>query len=255
MKPYITPQKLMANKQLPIKCDIAIICLIPMPKYFEQYEIKNIPKEQLQERLFVSLHPSHVMYCQYNEISFTVLSEVYGGPVCVSLVEELHYYGIKCIIGLGFVGSLDNSFQIGTIVEAISSLAEPGTTPHYDRSQFVNTDQSMTNLFINDEFAKIVVWTTNAIYREYKEDVDLVKNLGCQVVNMDTSHLFASCKMLGIMYGYFATVSDMVLDESESEWENGLTHSIQDAGSSQKMLIDSILAKLSIIDEKIKCCF
>lgn len=247
MQPYITPQKLMTDKRLPIKCSIAIICLIPMPKYFEQFEIQDISKEQLKERLFVSLHPLHVMYCRYNDTPFVVLSEVYGGPVCASLVEELHYYGVKCIIGLGFVGSLDDRFPIGTIVEAISSLAEPGTTPHYDKSQFINTDQSMINLFKNHEFAKVVVWTTNAIYREYKDDVDFAKNLGCQVVNMDTSHLFASCKMLGIMYGYFATVSDSVLNESETEWENGLTHSIQDAGSSQRLLIDTILGKLSII--------
>ena len=66
----------------------------------------------------------------------------------------------------------------------------------------------------------VTIWTTNAIYREYKHDVDFAKDMGCQVVNMDTSHLFASCKMLNMMYGYFATVSDLMTDESE--WKNDL---------------------------------
>lgn len=173
-------------------------------------------------------------------------AEVYGGPVCVSIIEELHYYGIKCVLGLGFVGSFNTRFVTGDIVQAISSLSEPGTTPHYDKSKFINGDDRIIELFKDDnQINSVIVWTTNAIYREYIDDVDYVTFLGCHVVNMDTSHLFAACKMLDIVYGYFATVSDLMTDESE--WTNDLINSIENGADSQDVLINKILDKLQHI--------
>jgi uridine phosphorylase len=244
MEPYITPGKLLAGKSLPIKCDIAIICLCPMPTYFEQFK-SDI---QTDERLFVHLHPYHIMFCRHNNINFIVCAEIYGGPVCVSIVEELNYYGVKCILGLGFVGSFDKQFTTGNIIQVVKALSEPGTTPHYDKSEFIDGDDKIIELFKKDSrINSVIVWTTNAIYREYKPDIEYAKRLGCNVVNMDTSHLFASCKLLNITYGYFATVSDLMINESD--WNNDLTNSIENGSQSQKILIDIILEKISIIND------
>lgn len=54
MKPYITPEKLLLGKTLPIECDIAIVCLCPMPTYFEQF--KSDKFFNITDRLFVQLH-------------------------------------------------------------------------------------------------------------------------------------------------------------------------------------------------------
>lgn len=257
MEPYITPKKLLQGKNLPVQCDFAIVCLCPMPKYFEQFKL-NIDFNN--ERLFVQLHSCHVMFCSYRtphiEINFIVCAEVYGGPVCASIIEELHYYGIKCVLGLGFVGSFDKRFNTGDIVQAIYTLAESGTTPHYNKSEFILGDGKIIELFENDkQINSVTVWTTNAIYREYKSDVDHVIRLGCHVVNMDTSHLFAVCKMLNMRYAYFATVSDLMIESvcevngtvGEVVWQNDLLESIENGANSQNILIDKILDKLEHI--------
>jgi len=160
MKPYITPEKLLLGKTLPIKCDIAIVCLCPMPTYFEQF--KSDKFFNITDRLFVQLHSYHVMFCQYDNVNFIVCAEVYGGPVCVSIVEELKYYGVKCILGLGFVGLFNSLYNTGCIVQAISKLSEPGTTPHYDKSQFINGDHKLISLF-RSQTNLVTIWTTNAI--------------------------------------------------------------------------------------------
>jgi uridine phosphorylase len=241
MEPYVTPNKLLAGKKFPINCDIAIICLCPLPKYLEKYKI-NI---DTTIRFFIHLHPYHVMFCNYDNINFIVCSEVYGGPVVVSIVEELKYYGVKSILSVGFVGSLNKKYSMGSNIRALGSLSELGTTPHYDKAKFIMDDGKITNLFDNESMEYAMVWTTNAIYREYKNDVEYAINNGCDVVNMDTSHFFAACKILNISCAYFATVSDALLDE----WDNNLTTLVKDGSESQNILINTILKKLSIIND------
>lgn len=254
MHPYITPSKLLAGKHLPVQCDIAIICLCPMPKYLEQFKTDT----QTDERLFVQLHPIHVTFCQHNDINFIVCSEVYGGPVCASTIEELHYYGVKCIIGIGFVGSIDDKFNIGDIVQATNTLSEKGTTPHYYDAEFINGDENIIRIF-DGLTTPATIWTTNVIYREYEHDVQEAKNKGCHVVNMDTSHLFAVCILLDMTFGYFATVSDKLVNNddtnanttNDNEWKNGLTTLVENENNyeAQNILIEMILGNFASINE------
>ena len=246
MNRYITPQKIFKDKNLPIVCDIAIICFCPMPNNFKQYQIT-----ETSERLFLMLHPNHVMFCQYNNINFVVLAEVYGGPVGVSIVEELHYYGVSCILSLGYVGSFTNGLDIGMNIKCDKTLSETGTTPYYSSLNIIETDDYIDKIF---DMNKSMIWTTNAIYREYKKELDDVKNHGCQCVNMDTSHLFASCKLLNIMHAYFATVTD-VLSESDN-WDENLIESVNNNHMNkvligQNKIVDNIIDKLDTINQLI----
>jgi len=245
MEPLITPKKLLGEKTLPIKCDVAFICFCPTPKAFSECEIP-IP---LKERYFIHSNNSNVLFCEYNKQKFIVISEVYGGPVGVTTVEELHYYGVKKIIALGFVGSLDSKIPCGTMIRAKDSFNEIGTTPHYLNHESKFSYPTGKSIFRDDiesiNMKDVTVWTTNALYREYSHQVLQMKELGCQVVNMDTSHFFASTDLLKIESEYFAIVSD-VLDEA---WENELKEAIEDektskVSSSQDILIQRILFRL-----------
>lgn len=238
--PKITPAKLLGNRSLPVKCEAAFICYCPMPSIFEQYDM-NIT---LQDRYFIHSHNSHVKICKYNNVNFIVVAEVYGGPMSVTTVEELKYYNIQKIIGLGFVGALKPELNIGTEIVADKALIEMGTTPHYHNIMDHHVESSMKlNL---DIIQNVCVWTTNALYREYSCDIRFVLEMGCSVVNMDTSHLYAACKMLDIPCEYYAIVSD-ILDIKDS-WDNSLTEAINNDESvvikQQSSLISRILTRL-----------
>lgn len=214
--PLITPEKLLGTRKLPYTVDIAFICFCPFPEQFNDY----ILPFQNDQRFFIHIHPQHVKFCYHKDINFIVISEVYGGPVNVSVVEELAYYGISTIIGFGFVGSLIEKFRIGDQIQASIALSELGTTPYYDISPYVYPTKS---LFIESiPLAKI--WTTNAIYREYSHEVEKIRELGYETVNMDTSHLFAACQKLNIQCMYLAIVTDQ-LNKNE-DWQNELMNSV-----------------------------
>lgn len=247
-EPYITPRKLLREKVLPIECKLAFICYCPMPVFFEQYK----QDVTLMDRYFIHTHNSHIMFCNYLGINFIVIAEVYGGPVSVTTVEELKYYGIDTIIGVGFVGSLTTELSTGTMIVGRQSLIELGTTPHYNEidNLYVKPTLQLEIDGISNEY----IWTTNALYREYHDDIKNAIKLGCSVVNMDTSHLYASCKVLNIKCEYYAIVSDvMVANESDynskQNWDNDLTEAINNNTSpiikAQSQMLEIILSTLN----------
>lgn len=167
-------------------------------------------------------------------MNFIVISEVYGGPVSVTAVEELHYYGIKDIIGVGFMGSLTEKLPLGSIIFAKKALIEPGATPHY-MVKWTN-NECIVN-YENEIFAEstpVGVWTTNALYREYPQDVKHSLQSGCEVVNMDTSHLYAAAHLLQINVWYYAVVTDVL--SSPNEWDNNLMDIVK-AESKEKSIV------------------
>ncbi len=258
--PICTPSKVHAGKKFPIVCDIALMCFCPMPNIFDSYP-------ESQERYFLHLHPMHVKFCTVNNINFVVCAEVYGGPVAVSIVEELAHYNVSCIISIGFVGSLTSEYVIGTNLIVKNALGEFGTTVHY---QDISLNKNIIGKIIKEnrigkniktrslwtesniqlkqilDLKRVDSWTTNAIYREYPNDVECVKDI-CQVVNMDTSHFYAACKKLNISCAYVCTVSDIL----DSDWTNHLTSAVNSQNSivlqSQHELISSLLNNLSWI--------
>ncbi|QGR54311.1 nucleoside phosphorylase 1 family protein [Moumouvirus maliensis] len=245
--PYITPEKLLSRSNLPIKVDFAFVCFCPMPFIFEYFKIDV----KLENRLFLHTHNSHILFGEYQSQKFIVVSEVYGGPIGVTTVEELKHYDVKKIIGLGFVGSFDKTIKTGDIVYAEKSFIELGTTPHYLTQK---TDYTYPSLDCSLDCIKTCIWTTNALYREYLDDILFAIEKGCKVVNMDTSHLYASCKLLDIECAYYAVVSDVInIDsntnhQSENKWDNDLTTTINGNNSpvsqSVNRLIESLLGSI-----------
>lgn len=232
LRPFVTPKKIFGAKKLPYPCDIAIICFCPMPKQFETYGPKKC-----SERLFLHVHPEHIRICEQR--NFIVIAEVYGGPVSVSVVEELHNYGVTNVIGLGFVGSLTNDLPMGSNFCSGDSLMEEGTCPHYTivpKDEYIKCDINI-NAILNTKLKSHNIWTTNAIYREYDSCVHHAKNLGCDAVNMDTAPLFAVCQKLKMPYCYVATVSDVL----NHTWENDLTASVDNGNTAQDELVKIIV--------------
>lgn len=231
--PYLTPQKVNGLRLLPRRCTLAIMCFRPAIKYFEQFKVE-MSEEELSKRNFLLLHPSHTIFCRKDNIDFIVLSEIYGGPQTVGLIEELAAYGVSKIIGLSLAGSLKPELKIGTHFHINGATAEPGTTPAYDPSPLV-TSNTLSKYGLQSQ----VVWTTNALYREYPSDVAIAKERGCSAVNIDTSHFFAACKKLGILCTNLCTVSDVL--EENSSWENSLTDTVTGQSELQADLAEKVV--------------
>lgn len=206
MEPYITPKKLLLNKSLPFDFYFAIICYCPMPTFLSKCKMIIQPTV----RYFIHTPMPDVSFCENESgIKFIVLAEVYGSTVSMADIEELYFYGIRKIIGIGFVGSLNSKIVLGNNIFGKFSFVEDNSTKYYGGSTQVepNTDlvPFIDRLSIDHN---VGVWTTNAIYREYDDMITEAIQSGLDVVNMDTSHLYLVSRKLGIRSVYVATVSD-----------------------------------------------
>ena len=261
-KYIVTPDLIHKGKVLPNNPQIAFVCYCPMPYIFKELS----PLIQSTERYFLHCHPDQVLFTTIGKLSVVVIAEVYGGPVSVSVIEELKFYGVETVIGIGFLGSMNTYLQIGENVIAICGSHETGATSEYcsnskEDSEYLTPNYNLktyissviSNLKI--ELQYVSVWTTNSIYTETSEKVQEMVAQGFNTVNMDTSHFYASAKRLGLNAVYLGTITDNLVNPNQ--WENQLTESsapteseiaygyISDHSSSE---LDDINLKVTIIE-------
>lgn len=245
-QPIITPKKLLVTARgkdsLPPEvegCSSAIIAFCP----FKEMK-RKLSAQLLPESLFSHLDRSHQFMGQIAGIKILALDNVYGGPLAATVVEELAHYGIKKIFGYGFAGSLTSKIPIGQIVLTEKAFVSDGTSRDYlPDTEVVYPDQKFVDLLFkgakkrNVLLRRAMVWTTDAIYREYPEKVKKWGHMGAEVINMDTSPLYAVSKVVGISAIYTCVVSDCI---ETQVWDNGFVRARQAMEDLQDLIIETL---------------
>lgn len=205
--------------------DVAIVGYCPRPQCLDQYEPRDTANQY-----FIHIPPSSVQICRHNGVEFLSIAHVYGGPVSSALVEELAYYGIKYILAYGLAGGLGSKgLKMGDFYLIESALARDGTTPHYTGDKLIPSD-AFLNAKIKEqakaaglpEMKPVKALTGDAIYREYDEYLKFGMQNGCDIVNCDSSHLFAVSRDVGIQSTECGVLSDVAQGSGE-EWESTLS--------------------------------
>ena len=191
---HLTPKKLLGSVTLPPEwaaAQVAFVCFTPFPNGFKPYV-----KQTAQERYFLHSPNSEVRLCQFEDIPFLVISEVYGFAVGATTVEELVYYGIRYIFAVGYVGAF-NGAPVGQPFIAKETMSDLPLAAHYGVREFVRCRptedlyQLVSSCIADQQWGEYVVWTGNRIYRESQPTIQQMKEQGCEVVNMDTLSSYA----------------------------------------------------------------
>jgi hypothetical protein len=225
--PHLTPQKLvgrMFDKNTFKGIEVALVGYCPRPQCLDQYEPRDTANQY-----FIHVPPSNVQICRRNGVEFLSIVHVYGGPVSSALIEELAYYGIKYVLAYGLAGGLGTkSLKMGDFYIVEKALAMDGTTPHYTGDKLIPSDAFLNSrikeLAKKTEFPEITpvqAVTGDAIYREYDEYLKFARENGCDIVNCDSSHLFAVSRDVMIQSTECGVISD-VAQGSGDEWESTL---------------------------------
>lgn len=258
-KPHLTPSELFGAVKLPeewASAKIAIICFTPYPTGFDPYVIATS-----SQRYFLHSPTSEVRLCKYYSTSFIVISEVYGFAVGATTVEELVHYGIKYIIGLGYIGAF-NGAPVGSRFIAEGTISDLPIAVHYGVKEFKlskpteNLQALLKKIITKDtrKWGHNIVWNSNSLYRESDKTVDLMKGKGCEVVNMDTLSVFAATHICNkelsspIECVYVGTVTDSSGDKNE-DWDSNLNEAV--TGSSNEhhnnlvtFIVENILTEI-----------
>jgi uridine phosphorylase len=150
----------------------------------------------------------------------------WGGPQTAFIVEELAYIGVNKIIGIGACGSIDPDIPKGSQVVVQTALLTDGTSKAYRQETEIKANPWLCSLALSagqsllTEVYPVRSVTTDAIYRETQAEVLTWRALGGQVVNMETSALYAASETCGIKRLWIGHVSDCMVADGWEAWSD-----------------------------------
>jgi purine-nucleoside phosphorylase len=144
-----------------------------------------------------------------------VLYKCLGAPSAVLSLEPLIVSGAKEITILGFCGSLNRNFRIMDAVSISKAFSEEGTSRHYFPRKTIFDPSPALKAKIETvlhssklPFLSGSLVSTDAPYRETRAWLKEKQKRGIDVVDMETSAVFALAKFYGIQAAALTIISD-----------------------------------------------
>ena len=128
-----------------------------------------------------------------------------GSPMVMELAEELGVMGAKKMILMTWGGILQPNLRPGDIVVCNRAIRDEGASHHYlPPAKYVDADASLVaDLMValgarGAQYTVGTTWTTDAPYRETREEVVRYQAEGVKTVEMESAGLFTVGQVRGI---------------------------------------------------------
>jgi uridine phosphorylase len=120
-----------------------------------------------------------------------------GSPMVMELAEELAVMGTKRMILMTWAGTLQKDIKPGDIVVCNRAIRDEGASHHYlPPTKYVDANPSLVHELVEAIHRRGVqctvgtTWTTDAPYRETREEVIQYQAEGVKTVEMESAGLF-----------------------------------------------------------------
>ncbi len=155
-----------------------------------------------------------------------------GAPQAARMLEILSAMGVEKFMICGGAGTLDNDITGNKILVATSAVRDEGTSYHYlPPSRTIEIKKEVKDKIIEtltelkEDFVEVKTWTTDASFRETPDKVELRKEEGCAIVEMECSAYYSVAKFKGLDCGQLLYAGDVVQKEG---WDYRDWHSRTD---------------------------
>src|ERR1700751_3005900 len=154
---------------------------------------------------------------------YGIIPRTIGGPYAVLVAEQLRISGAGVIIGLASAGRVLDSLPLPSLVIATSAIRDEGTSYHYlPPGETIHCSGGIVELLevelreLDLPIKRGCVWTTDAPYRETREQLQYYASKGVLAVEMQAASLFAFAKARHASVGLVAHVTNAVHDKPDS---------------------------------------
>ena len=149
----------------------------------------------------------------YQGRALAVCQTIIGGAATAALVEELLALGAKQVLIYGACGVLDSELAAGRFILPTQAYRDEGTSYHYlPAGDYVDvpTAQRLGEIFdeLHLPYVKGRVWTTDALYRETRANMEKRKADGCIAVEMECASAMAAGQFRGAEVYQFLYAED-----------------------------------------------
>jgi uridine phosphorylase len=176
-----------------------------------------------------------------------IVSAMVGASAASMNLEELISYGAKRIYEVGLSGAIDTSLEPGDVVVLRGALSDEGTSRHYYKVGLKFDSSTVLTKKLRASLGKMKLrhtfgyaWSIDAPYRETAEKVARFRRKGAQVVNMESSAIFAVAKYREVEAASVQIVSDVV---SEKQWNPAFHGEIVDKRRGE--VLEAVLRSIS----------
>ena len=142
-------------------------------------------------------------------------------PGAAGTIEELYAMGCEKFIVCGGAGSLRKDSKVGEIIVPIGAVRDEGTSYHYlpPAREVACHPDALEKLIsglnrMGIVFTEGKTWTTDAMYRETPDMIELRRQEGCVTVEMETAAFFAVSRYYDIPLAQLLYAGDDVSGES-----------------------------------------
>ena len=149
----------------------------------------------------------------WNGRSIGICQTLLGGPGTAGLLEEALAMGAKKVLLYGSCGVLDSALVAGHFILPTAAYRDEGVSYHYlPVGDYVDipTSERLGEIFdgLNLPYVKGRVWTTDAFYRETRNNMAKRKADGCVAVDMECASAMAVGQFRGAEVYQFLYAED-----------------------------------------------
>ena len=205
-------------KENAIKVDA---CIVTFSYIIEKYVLENYDCKQIA--YFKSVTGITPVYqIDYKGRKFAFYKTYVGAPACVGTIEDaLEELKTDKYIVFGGAGCLNKEIAHGKVMIPTEAYRDEGTSYHYapasDYIKVKNADIVADFMKGNNiPYIKGKTWTTDAFFRETRNNFQKHKDDGCISVEMECSALQAVCNFRNLNLYMFFTSGDLL---DAPEWD------------------------------------
>lgn len=190
-------------------------CIVTFSNQIEEYVTQRYNCKQISSFKFVTgITPIYEI--TYRGKKFAFFRTYVGAPACVGSIEDtLAKIKTNKYIVFGGAGCLDKEIARGRLMVPTEAYRDEGTSYHYmppsDYVKVKNAD--VVKGFMQQNWLPHVLgktWTTDAFYRETKNNFEKHKADGCISVEMECAALQAMCNFRNIELYMFLSSGDLL---------------------------------------------
>ena len=163
--------------------------------------------------------PVPVHYFTYKGRRLGMYLTMLGGPASAGLMEEAAAMGGEKFLFFGSAGVLDRQLAAGRLIVPTAAYRDEGTSYHYlPPGDYVDipTAGRLAEIFTELNYPHVSgkIWTTDAIYRETRNNMEKRRRDGCIAVDMECASLMAAAQFRKIPVYQFVYAEDSLDGEA-----------------------------------------
>jgi uridine phosphorylase len=138
-----------------------------------------------------------------------------GAPALTSLAEEMMAWGTQRLVILSLAGGLQADLQPGSIILCDRAIRDEGTSYHYlppakevsANAEFVAAlSRALDQRGLPHSIGG--TWSTDAPYRETRQEAEMFQREGVKAVDMESAGLFAAAQVRGVQAASVFVIGD-----------------------------------------------